>query len=85
MAGSPSYSAAAAYGLPSIADAGARPDATPLTSMATAADNAATTVWHPDSPMFWLGVLGALTFGFAFLSTTVRVGPAKATVSAGKE
>lgn len=85
MSGLPSYSASAAYGLPSIQDVGATPDATPLASIATAAGDDASKAWHPDSPLFWLGIIGALTFGFAFLSTTVRVGPARATVSAGKE
>lgn len=84
MSGLPSYSTSAAYGLPMIGDPGARPD-TPLTSIATGNGDSSSTPWHPDSPLFWLGALAALTFGFAFLSTTIRIGPARATVSAGKE
>lgn len=41
--------------------------------------------WHPDSPLFWLGALGALTLGLAAISGTgsVRVGPVHASASAG--
>jgi hypothetical protein len=40
--------------------------------------------WHPDSPMFWFGVLLATTFGLIGASTSLRVGPFKAAASAGK-
>lgn len=40
--------------------------------------------WHPDSPMFWFGTLLAVTLGFVAASTSIRVGPFKAAVSAGK-
>lgn len=40
--------------------------------------------WHPDSPLFWFGMLAAVTFGLIGASTAVRVGPFKAGVSAGK-
>lgn len=39
--------------------------------------------WHPDSPLFWFGVIAAATFGLIGASTSVRVGPAKAAVSVG--
>lgn len=40
--------------------------------------------WHPDSPLFWFGILGAVTFGLIAASTTIRVGPFKASLGAGK-
>lgn len=40
--------------------------------------------WHPDSPLFWFGVLTAVTLGLIGASTSLRVGPFKAAVSAGK-
>lgn len=46
------------------------------------ADNPAP--WHPQSPLFWFGMLAATTLGFIAASTTVRVGPFKASASAGK-
>lgn len=83
--GAPSYSPSAVYGLPSVADAGAEPDASPLTSLATAAPDDTASPWHPDNPLFWVAGVLALTFGFAFASTTIRVGPVRASASAGKE
>lgn len=41
--------------------------------------------WHPDSPMFWVGALLALTLGFAAASTSIRVGPFKVAAAAGKQ
>jgi hypothetical protein len=40
--------------------------------------------WHPDNPMFWVGVLLAATFGLVGASTSIRVGPFKASAGAGK-
>lgn len=40
--------------------------------------------WHPDSPLFWFGMLAAVTFGLIGASTAVRVGPFRAGVTAGK-
>ena len=40
--------------------------------------------WHPDNPLFWFGVLGAVTFGLIGASTAVRVGPFKGAIAAGK-
>ncbi len=39
--------------------------------------------WHPDSPLFWVGTLLAVTFGLIAASTSVRVGPVRASVAAG--
>lgn len=41
--------------------------------------------WHPDSPMFWFGVLLAATFGFAAASTSLRLGPFRASAGVGKK
>jgi hypothetical protein len=38
----------------------------------------------PNDPLFWVFVIGAVAVGFMYASTTVRVGPVKASVSAGK-
>jgi hypothetical protein len=40
--------------------------------------------WSPDSPLFWFGALLAVTFGLIGAATSIRVGPFKAAVSAGK-
>lgn len=40
--------------------------------------------WHPDSPLFWFGAVLAVTFGLIGASTSIRVGPFKAAVAAGK-
>ena len=39
--------------------------------------------WHPDNPLFWVGLIGGVTFGLMAFSTNVRVGSFKAGVSAG--
>jgi hypothetical protein len=40
--------------------------------------------WHPDNPLFWFGGLLLVTFGLIGAATSVRVGPFKASVGAGK-
>lgn len=40
--------------------------------------------WHPDNPLFWVGLLLLVTFGAVAGSTTFRVGPFTAGASAGK-
>ncbi len=40
--------------------------------------------WHPDSPLFWFGAVAALTFGAIAFSTSIRVGPARASLGVGK-
>lgn len=74
----------ARYGLAPEAPATTTPTdlaAVPSPSAGTARE---LTPWDPSSPMFWIGVLGAVTFGLMAVSTTVRVGPAKGTLSVGK-
>lgn len=38
----------------------------------------------PENPLFWFGVLGAVTFGFMAFSTEAKAGPIKAALSVGK-
>lgn len=40
-------------------------------------------LWHPDNPLFWAGAFLAVTVGLIATSTTIRVGPFKASASAG--
>jgi hypothetical protein len=48
-------------------------------------DQAVGRVWHPESPLFWLGALAIVTVGLAAVSGSgsVRVGPLHASASAG--
>jgi hypothetical protein len=41
--------------------------------------------FHPNGPLFWFGVIAAAAVGLMYASTTVRVGPVSASVSAGKK
>jgi hypothetical protein len=65
---------------PAVADSGLTALATPSRGSAAAA-----APWHPSSPMFAYGVLGALTFGLMAFSTSgsVRVGKTKLTAGLG--
>jgi hypothetical protein len=58
-----------------------------LNALSTPGEMGATSCkpWHPDSPMFAFGVLGALAFGLMAFSTsgTVRVGKTKLTGALG--
>lgn len=47
------------------------------------ADSAAAPPWHLDSPLLWFGVIAAAAVGLAAVSTSVRVGPVKASASVG--
>lgn len=57
-----------------------------LHAVATPAEGAAAagSLLSPDNPLFWFGALAAITLGLAAFSTTVRVGPAKASLNLGK-
>ncbi|OJV57952.1 MAG: hypothetical protein BGO38_06940 [Cellulomonas sp. 73-145] len=59
---------------------------TELNAVATPSEGAAaaSAPWSPSNPLFWFGALAALTLGLAAVSTSVRVGPARASVSLGK-
>jgi hypothetical protein len=41
--------------------------------------------YHPESPLFWVGVIAAVTFGLAAVSTSgsIKLGPLHASASAG--
>lgn len=39
--------------------------------------------WSPDNPIFWFGIVAAVSVGLMGYSTTVRVGSAKAGVQIG--
>lgn len=41
--------------------------------------------WSPQNPLFWFGGLLALTLGFVAASTSVRIGPARASLDLGKK
>lgn len=55
----------------------------PLASVAGHAPSDVVAAWHLDSPLFWFGAIAAATFGLLAVTTSVRVGPAKAGVSLG--
>lgn len=66
-------------GAPAVAGTGLESVPTPSAGAAAELD-----AWSPSNPMLILGVLVAVTFGLMAVSTTVRVGPVKASASAGK-
>ena len=47
--------------------------------------NGHTKPWHPDNPLFWFGSVALVTFGLIGASTQIRIGPLKASASAGKK
>jgi hypothetical protein len=77
-------SAAARYGGALSAPSAVSQVATPLPSVAGPSTVNLAPAWHPDSPMFWFAVITAAAVGLAYASTTVRVGPVKASGSVGK-
>lgn len=40
--------------------------------------------FHPSAPLFWFAAIAGAAVGLMYASTTVRVGPVSASVSAGK-
>lgn len=58
-------------------------DDTPLARVAGPGDKANTSALSVHSPMFWVGVVLAGAVGLAAISTTVRVGPVKASAAVG--
>lgn len=67
-----SASPAAAGGMSELTKVGAAPTATPLSGM------------RPGTGFFAFAVIAAISVGLMAFSTTVRVGPAKASASVGK-
>jgi hypothetical protein len=76
--------AGARYGLSAGGAATAQQTETSSILAPSAADQRARDFWHPDSPLFWFAGLAAVTFGLMAVSTNVRVGKTKASVSLGK-
>lgn len=60
-------------------------DDSQLPAVAGPSATSAAPAYHPSSGLFWFGAIAAGAVGLAYLSTTVRVGPAAATVSLGKK
>lgn len=58
-------------------------DDTPMARVAGPADKDNTSALSVHSPMFWVAAVLAGAVGLAAVSTTVRVGPAKASASIG--
>lgn len=73
------------FGLAPVAPAGTSPAGAALPgSSATSGDNGAVP-WHPDSGVFWLGLIAVATaVGIAGASVRVKAGPVRAGASAGK-
>jgi hypothetical protein len=71
----------AKYGAAFLSDNKTRDD-TPLTAVSGPANNNISDL-SVHSPMFWVGVVLAGAVGLAAVSTTVRVGPVKGSVSVG--
>lgn len=69
------------YGAAFLSDNKTRDD-TPLTNISGPADSSMSD-FSVHSPMFWVGVVLAGAVGLAAVSTTVRVGPVKGSVSVG--
>lgn len=78
-------SPASKYGGSFMTPSPATKDDTPLVQIAGPAPAAKgqTSLWHPNSPLAWVGFILAGAVGLAAFSTTVRVGPVKASASVG--
>jgi hypothetical protein len=46
-------------------------------------DATADKLWHPDNPLFWFGVIALATFGAIAGSTSIKVGPFRASAGVG--
>lgn len=75
---------AAKYGA-AVAPGGPRITAeTELNAVSSPASGESGSPFSPSNPLFWFGVIAATTFGLMAVSTSVRVGPAKAGIAVGK-
>lgn len=61
----------------------ATPTDSQLPAVAGPSESSSAPPWHLDSPLLWFAVIAAAAVGLAAVSTTVRVGPAKASASLG--
>jgi hypothetical protein len=75
---------ATSYGISTGASIAAAPTTTEINSLVTPSDSStnAAKPWHPDSPLFAVGILIAVAFGLAGFSTSTnaRIGKGKAGV-----
>jgi hypothetical protein len=78
-------SPASKYGASFMTPSPATKDDSPLTQVAGPAPQARgqSSFWHPNSPLMWVGVVLAGAVGLAAVSTSVRVGPVRASASVG--
>ena len=85
MGGQPLLAVPSPYSKYGLNGTATSPVDAPLPSIAGpgVADSLAAKPWHPQSPLFWFGVIAAATFGLMAVSVSGRVGPVKAGVSVG--
>lgn len=72
----------AAYGLTSAAPPSSALSTSP--SIAQSSVQALPQIWHPDNPVFWVGVIAAASVGLIGFTVTGRAGPARASAGVGK-
>lgn len=72
------------YGGAFIAPQKATSDRSELPKVAAPSMAGAASPLSPSGPLFWIGVIAAASVGLMAYSTSVRVGPASASVSLGK-
>lgn len=75
---------AARYGGSLLGGQPASPLASELSTVRGPSESSDVFAFHPESPLFWFAAIAAAAVGLMYASTTVRVGPVKASVSAGK-
>jgi hypothetical protein len=71
----------AAYGL-----TGAAPPSSSLAtapSIAQSAVQSLAPVWHPDNPVFWVGIIAAASMGLIGFTVSGRAGPVRGSAGVG--
>ena len=71
----------AAYGLTGAAPSSAHVDTSP--SIAATAVQGLAPFYHPDNPVFWVGIVAAAAMGLIGFTVTGRAGPARASAGVG--
>jgi hypothetical protein len=72
------------YGGGFLGEQKASPNASPLPGVAGPSIKGTASPLSPSGPLFWIGVIAAASVGLMAYSTSVRVGPASASLSLGK-
>jgi hypothetical protein len=72
------------YGGAFISPQKATSDHSELPKVAAPSMSGAASPLSPSGPLFWIGVIAAASVGLMAYSTSVRVGPATASLSLGK-